>query len=117
MLETKMQPVLGEDVAEIVSRLCVNSVTGVINVVGPSELTMKELLGYLPGKIRFIKIGKTIADPMMNLAMKLMPSLINPAQYEMLFKDNIADKSLCEKILGRPMQSTNAFWRTELGRN
>jgi len=47
--------------------------------------------------------------------MKVMPKLINAAQYELLFKDNVTDKSVAEKILGRPMQSTVPFWRSELG--
>jgi uncharacterized protein YbjT (DUF2867 family) len=115
MLETKMQPVLGDDVADVVSKLCSNKYTGIINVAGPEEMTIRNLITYLPGKIWIIKVSNTIANPIMKVVMKVMPKLINAAQYELLFKDNVTDKSVAEKMLGRPMQSTVPFWRSELG--
>jgi uncharacterized protein YbjT (DUF2867 family) len=114
MLRTKMQPVMGEDVAELVSKLCTTTDTGIINAAGASEITLGQLIAYLPGKIKIIKINRKLSDPVIKLLMKIFPSLINPAQYELLFKDNVADKSVAEKILGRPMRYTSGFWIKEL---
>jgi uncharacterized protein YbjT (DUF2867 family) len=114
MLKTKLQPVMGEDVAALVSELCVTNHTGIINAVGPEHLTLKDLMAYMP-QITIIKMPKWLTDPVIKVMMKIMPSLINPAQYELLFKDNIADRKPAENILGKAVQNTRQFWREELG--
>jgi len=113
MLKTKMQPVMGEDVAAVVAELCVSKHTGVVNVVGPEIVTMNDFMAYMP-EIKVLKMPRLLTDPLIKVAMKVMPSLINAAQYELLFKDNIADKAPVEAILGRAVESTREFWRTEL---
>lgn len=46
-------------------------------------------------------------------ASRLLPDVINAQQYQLLFEDNIADASALEKIIGRRVRSSKAFFTKE----
>ncbi|MBA3901278.1 MAG: hypothetical protein H0X62_13900 [Bacteroidetes bacterium] len=113
-LNTKIQPVLGAELAEIISRTCVQKIDGIVNVTGPEIINLKELLCLLPKKIRFIPLLKKVSDLLIKPITTFFPSLLNQEQYKLLSKENVADNALCEQILGRKMGSTLGFWKREL---
>ncbi len=114
ILKTKIQPVLGEDVAAVVSKLCKSERTGIVEIAGPEEISIQELINTLSRKIKIIPMNKRTADLSIRILSKILPTLINRSQYDLLFTDNTSDKNSAEIILGKPLRSTMTFWENEL---
>jgi uncharacterized protein YbjT (DUF2867 family) len=118
-LETRVQPVMGADLAESVYALCNGkSNERIIPVVGKQPLSFKELLQYsskLNEKTFFpIEIPKKLMEPVTkNFISVWFPELINQDQFSLLFKDNVASPALMESLIGRDAQSSLDFWDQE----
>jgi uncharacterized protein YbjT (DUF2867 family) len=113
IINTKIQPVMGEDVAAIVSGQCTQESTGIIEVVGPDCFAVKELILKASPKTRMLPINNALSGIFISIAAKVFPKLINKSQYGLLFYDNIGDRSKTESYLGRPLMSTMNFWKEE----
>lgn len=53
-------------------------------------------------------------DRLSPMLSRLFPALPDKEQQVLLQQDNVANTEACERLLGRPMASTAAFWRKEL---
>jgi hypothetical protein len=115
LLHTKIQPVLAEDVAEIITSLCtLHHPPHLINAVGPAAISLREFTRLAEPKIRILTISKPVFDRIFRIASPLLSGLINPAQYQLLSTDNIADDREMEILLGRQPHATTDFWINEL---
>jgi nucleoside-diphosphate-sugar epimerase len=96
-LTTRIQPVMPQDLADVVQALCVT--TGydrVVNVVGPHALSFREIIAVMfkttDKKFRLIEVPGKIVDVIALYGICLLfPSVINTQQYRLLFEDNVAD--------------------------
>jgi nucleoside-diphosphate-sugar epimerase len=117
--ERQMQPVMGEDVAAVVDHLCSASETPkILNVVGPERLTFHEIIDLMfkaKGKhYRLIRIPKAFTDVLVNYGIsRVLPGVINAQQYNLLFRDNIADPKPAQLYIERPLMQTRDFWINE----
>lgn len=117
-LETRIQPVMGTDLAETVLRLCNQpSNERIIPVVGKDQLSFKQLLEITVGlekKFIPIEIPKKLIEPVTkNFISVWFPELINYDQFSLLFNDNIASPQVMEKLIQREASSTLDFWKEE----
>jgi uncharacterized protein YbjT (DUF2867 family) len=117
-LLTKIQPVMPQDLLEIVERMCHETTPQILNAVGPDLITFKDILQIM-GKsrnqsLKLVEVPRIAADIIVrNIVSPLCPQIINWQQYELLFEDNIADAKAAEEILRRPLASTHEFFKKE----
>lgn len=118
-LKTRIQPVMASDFQEIIHQFCIQQPEQrVWNIVGSEEISFKwlmDLASQVRGQRFFpIEVPKNlVAAVTKNFISVWFPGLINYDQFQLLFKDNIADKSELEKFIGHPLQSTLPFWEGE----
>jgi nucleoside-diphosphate-sugar epimerase len=115
-LETRIQPVMVEDLAQIISRIARNGSTEqIINVTGPEEISLRSLIETLNnGKIKIVPVSKGFFDAIFPVLRVFAPRLLSWEQMILLSNNNTADNTVCARLLGRPMSSTRAFWKEEL---
>lgn len=115
MLETKLQPVAVEDLAELVSSLCVRENNPkVIEVGGKEVYTLNQLLTLIPDCRKIIPFPQVVFNSLYPVVSRLFPSLLDREQLVLLQQDNVANTRQSEMLLGRRMASTIAFWVAEL---
>lgn len=118
-LETRIQPVMGDDLGETVKILCETATeTRIIPVVGKDQLSFKQLLettvGFEKKKLFPIEIPKKLIEPVTkNFISVWFPELINYDQFSLLFNDNVASPTIMEHLIGREASSTVEFWKEE----
>ena len=118
-LSTTIQPVMPDDLVDAVQALCTEPAPPkVLNVVGETRLTFGKLIAMMSQvsrrKLRTIEISRNFADRLvMNGLGRLLPHVITPQQYQLLFDDNVADASEVEKIIGRRVSSSEPFFINE----
>lgn len=118
-LETRIQPVMGDDLGETVKLLCEHSSESrIIAVVGKDQLSFKQLLeitvGFEKKKLFPIEIPKKLIEPVTkNFISVWFPELINYDQFSLLFNDNVASPATMENLIGREASSTLEFWKEE----
>lgn len=117
--KTRIQPVMPIDLEKVVAELCKqNPEQKIWNVVGAEEISFGWLM-ELASKVRnqkltTIEIPKNlVASVTKNFISVWFPGLINYDQFQLLFKDNIADKRPMEQLIGKKADSTIAFWENE----
>ena len=115
-LQTKIQPVLVEDLAQIICNIArTGSNERIINISGPEEIGLDALIKLLNnGAIKIIPVSKELFDAMFPVLRIFASSLLSKEQMLLLSKNNTADNSICKSILGREMSSTWSFWKDEL---
>lgn len=115
LLHTKLQPVMVEDVAELISLLCLqNSHAGIIEVGGPKAYTLQQLIAMVPTCTKVIPVPHTLFEAILPVVTTLFPALLDKEQLLLLRQDNTADNSISERVLGRKMADTAPFWMEEL---
>jgi len=117
-LNTRIQPVMPEDLADVFRTFCTApTVPGIICVVGPAEISFGEIMKWMFDaqceKYRVIMISKRATDIVASVARRLFPQWLSGQQYQLLFSDNVADRNDIEKLLGRPLLSAAPFFITE----
>jgi nucleoside-diphosphate-sugar epimerase len=117
-LNSQIQPVMPQDLAALIVRLCtIQDLPKIINVVGPERLTFHQILDCMfktkRESYRLIQVPKIITDALAYGVSLLFPKVINSQQYQLLFKNNIADTTLAETILGTPLTPTKQFFSNE----
>jgi hypothetical protein len=112
LLHTFVQPVIPEDLAALVTRLCfTDHHPDIVPAVGPHKISLTELIKLTNPDIRLLPISKAIAGPCMKLVSRVFPGLISRQQYELLHYHNVADNKSMEQLLGRAAGPTEDFWR------
>jgi len=118
-LKTRIQPIMEFDFAEVIEILCTKGgEEGLIDLPGAEQISFQWLMD-LAGEVRNqkvipLEVPKNLVEAVTkNFISIWFPGLINYNQFQLLFKDNIADKGPIQKLLGRPVQSTLEFWRRE----
>lgn len=111
----KIQPLMVDDLTKIIYQVCkINTDHKIIYVTGPKAITYKELLEKANSKIKLVVVKKDLFKKPMYWLCKFFPQLINKDQYELLFSDNIASNAEATMLLGKSLESTEAFWEREL---
>jgi hypothetical protein len=115
LIRTKMQPVLGDDVAEVISRICLDEPEEqIIPLTGPEIFQFCDLIKICNPKIRILPFPEPLFRGSFLLASKMFPKLLKKEQFNLLGTDNIAEPTVAERILKRKMGSTLNFWNSEL---
>ncbi len=115
LLKTKLQPVMMEDLAALISRLCLQSpYRGVVEVGGADVYALRQLLALVPTCQKIVPVPQALFEALLPVVTTLFPALLDREQQVLLQQDNLADSSESERILGRKMAGTGAFWRREL---
>lgn len=120
MTEKKIQPVMGEDVAELCYSITSKKPAHrLINATGPSEISFQELFQVLEsenqGTLRVIQIPEKMTRWMVSHVIdNIFPSFISFGQYRMIFSNNVAANDVLIEILERSPEDTIPFWRHEL---
>lgn len=114
-LKTRIQPVMGEDVAAAAGRLCTGEYSNRIYLLtGPEIITIRALIEGMDKGIRIIPFSQKLFNLFFGLASRIFPELLNKEQFTLLQTDNTGDNAETKKLLGREMLSTKEFWKAEL---
>jgi len=116
--QTRIQPVLADDLAQLVSISCATDQhPALIEAVGPEAYSLGQLsrcVGKRP--IRLVRFPQTWFNALFPLGVRLLPGLLNRGQLHLLERDNVADVKVFQELLGHPPGGTKRFWLQELGR-
>ena len=118
-LGTRIQPLMPEDLVELILNICLTRRPGIIEAVGPQSINFRQLIQILEEninqKLRLIEVSRKVFDVMMKeVVSRLVPEILNWQQYQLIFQDNIADPFMIVRIIGRPLKSVLPFFRSEL---
>lgn len=115
-LNTRIQPVMPEDILESVIRLMENPFPqNVIPCAGPEAFSFKDLLA-MANRVRRrrtipVEIPKALVEPVTkNFISVWFPEIISYDQFQLLFRDNTDPAQTLQHLLGRPTASTRTFW-------
>lgn len=117
-LQTRIQPIMPEDLVELVEKTCHDHDVKVLDAVGPEAITfldmIKVMLKCRGQKLRLIEISKKTTDLILKkLLSVVLPKVINAQQYQLLFLDNIGSVARGKQMLGRSPASTREFFQHE----
>jgi uncharacterized protein YbjT (DUF2867 family) len=120
-LATKVQPIMGGDLAEAIIRLAAMPEwkgKRVHELGGPKAVEFGELTKIMAEakgqNFRVVELPKEILEGFVRYFMDVWaPSILSLDQYFLLFEDNICSSEDLEAILGRPATDTQAFWERE----
>ena len=118
-LNSKIQPVMPQDLAALVATLCMTQyLPKVVNVVGPERLSFHQIINFMfqtkQESYRLIQVPKFLTDVLVKYVVSLLfPKVITSQQYQLLFDDNIANAAPAERILGTPLTPTKQFFINE----
>jgi uncharacterized protein YbjT (DUF2867 family) len=118
-LDSQIQPVMPQDLAALVARLCTTqNLPKVIHVVGPERLSFHQIITFMfqtnQESYRLIQVPKVLTDVLVKYVISLLfPKVITSQQYQLLFDDNIADAAPVERILGTTLTPTKQFFINE----
>jgi uncharacterized protein YbjT (DUF2867 family) len=118
-LQTRIQPVMPEDLLNAIARLITDGFDEkVIPCAGPEALSFQDLL-KMAAKTRKMKpipleIPKSLVEPVTkNFIAVWFPELISYDQFQLLFRDNVDNSLMLEKLIGQPPSSTLPFWEEQ----
>ncbi len=111
----KIQPILVEDLAKIIWKICLSeNAEPILDITGPETWSYGDLLYIANKKIRLSPIKHSITDKIAGFVNNLFPDILTLDQYKLLFTDSTADPGTATSLLGRPPKSTLSFWQREL---
>lgn len=116
--DTKLQPVMPRDLADLVNVLCDNGHEGIVSIGGSEAITFREIINIMAksvdSRIRLMEIPRLITDLVITGMIGIMfPNLISETQYRLLFEDNVTDTREAERLLSRRPGSTRNFFKNE----
>jgi uncharacterized protein YbjT (DUF2867 family) len=117
-LKTRIQPIMPQDLVELVQQVCLFGEVRMINAVGMEALSFYEIIQLLmknsKRRFKIIEVSKKASDAVVkNILSRLLPRIINEQQYRLLFHDNVADVEPCAQLLGKKPQSCRDFFERE----
>ena len=116
-LKSKFQPVMVEDISELVKQCIYQNINQeVIYATGEETYTLTDWINIAgKGGIKIIEIPNWLVDATFSLLTSLFPKIMNKEQYELIQYDNICnDNHKFHQILKRKPISTNIFWIEQL---
>jgi uncharacterized protein YbjT (DUF2867 family) len=114
--QTRIQPVLADDLAQLVSICCAtNQHPALIAAVGPEPYSLGQLIRCVGKRpIRLVLFPQTWFNVLFPLGARLLPGLVNQGQLHLLEHDNVADVKVFQELLGHQPSGTKPFWLREL---
>lgn len=117
-LKVRLQPILVEELAELVSELATRDEgPKSLIAVGGEEITVRQLMKTLNPWFIILPLPTAIFDRLIGIFGPLLGSIITPTQYQLLGMDNIGDAYAVANVLGRTPSNTISFWKKAFGRN
>ncbi len=121
-LKTKIQPIMQQDLVELVHSVCVSGQVRLAEGVGPEALTFGEIIQlvgkYTKRSFKVVEVSRAASDLVVkSILSSLFPRVINAQQYQLLFHDNVADVKSCTQLLGRNPTSCREFFETEFSQS
>ena len=116
-LKSEFQPVMVEDISELVKQCIYQNLNQeVIYATGEETYTLRDWINITgKGGIKIIEIPKWFVDATFSLFTLLFPKIMNKEQYELIQYDNIySDNHKFHQILKRKPISTKNFWHQQL---
>ncbi len=113
-LNPKFQPVMGEDVADLIVKLATSSECGIFYATGPKVLTLAQMIAYSKSKIKIISLPKWATHWLFMLLTLFKNPFMNRDQYYLLASDNVHDNARMEALLGRKAMDCEKFWEKEI---
>lgn len=115
-LQAEFQPVMGEDIADVIIEAIKNDLKNkIVYATGPEKYFLQDWIKIKgKGKTKILPIPKWIVDRPFRLIIKIFPQIMNTDQYLLLGEDNTHDYEVMKEILGREPRSTAKFWLEEL---
>ena len=115
-LQSKIQPIMPEDLVELVHRVCVFENVRIIEAVGIEALSFGEIIELVMKNakrtFKVIEVSKAASDLVVkNILSRLLPRVISAQQYQLLFHDNVADVEPCAQLLGKNPKSCREFFK------
>ncbi|HYF68474.1 MAG TPA: hypothetical protein VD884_10065 [Ohtaekwangia sp.] len=100
-LTTQIQPIMPDDLIDLVRKLCYSHNTRIIPAVGPEPISFHEVIQILREcrheQLKVIEVSKRFTDIVVkNFVGYLLPKIISTQQYQLLFEDNTADVETIE---------------------
>jgi hypothetical protein len=115
LLPTSIQPIMPEDLASIVAKLCfTETYPEILNAVGPDEISLEELINMADSKIKLLPVSRSWADFYARVIDAVCPSFLSYQQYNLLHYNNTACNENAEQLLGKALQTTKPFWHVGL---
>src|SRR5690606_39073407 len=95
-LDTRIQPIMIQDLVDTIEALLRPHEHRIVNAVGPDAITFRQLIALLSEtrnqKLRLIEIPRAATDvAVRHFVSRAFPNVINSQQYDLLFEDNTAD--------------------------
>lgn len=114
-LSASIQPVAGGDLAAVVLA-CIRRFPEerIIPVTGPEVFRIRELLEICAPGIRVRAVSQRKAELMYFFLRPFLRKLVSREEWKLLRGSNTGDPAQAEKLLNRGMNSTAAFWKSEL---
>src|SRR5690606_33584400 len=117
-LDTRIQPIMPEDLVDLVQQVCVVQDVKTLDAVGEEALSFGEIIHILEKntrrRIRAVEVPNSASDWVVKYILsRLFPGVINTQQYQLLFRDNVADVERCSQLLGRRPLSSREFFERE----
>lgn len=119
-LRTRIQPVMSNDLVDLIVTLCRTHVhPPILELTGPDVYTYAELPGLLNpdenSHIKLIELPFGLVDVTIALlGLFALPRPVTREQLRLLLQDNVASGDEARTLLGRPLTSTRLFWQQEL---
>jgi uncharacterized protein YbjT (DUF2867 family) len=115
LLQTCIQPIMPEDLASLVAKLCfTDQHPASISAVGPDEISLQELIRLSGKPISLLPVPRIVSDPGIRLVAAILPHILNRQQYALLLHHNTANKEVAESLIGRSLHSTKKFWQQSM---
>jgi len=117
---TKIQPIAIQDLAEVLASCCTHeNPPRIIHAVGPTTMSFHEIIMLMAEvnqhKIRLMEVPRNIVESFVKyFVCTWLPNVINYDQFQLLFRDNIAESYEVESLLGRSPKETKGFWKAQL---
>lgn len=119
MLDTRVQPILGQELARWIALLAgAGTLPQLVEAGGPERVTIGELLHIMfrvnDAPTKLVKIDRRWFQPITMVSDRISPGLLNREQFELLFQDNIASNLIAKNSFGEPLGGVISFWEEEL---
>jgi dTDP-4-dehydrorhamnose reductase len=115
LLPISIQPIMPEDLAGIVAKLCfMDHYPEIVDAVGPNEISWQEFINMANPKIKLLPVSRSWANFYARLIDAMCPSLLSYQQYKLLHYNNTACSKNAEQLLGKALQTTKLFWHVGL---
>jgi hypothetical protein len=117
-LNTRIQPVMPQNLVDLVEVMCSLNDQHTVYAVGPEPIRFRSIIEMMfevkKMTFRFVEVPKLLTDILVRYGINIFfPNLINSQQYQLLFEDNIADAIPMQQLINVPLISSQQFFINE----